>query len=164
MICWKWKASFPELSILCRCQVWQMFATKSSLSRNSAFSNQEIMVSKSKSKRRGDVSESESERNVTCWDPTHKTEFFSVKLLSKSRPWSISLERLQCRWVDSKICMILPSSARFLFSFSSIKFWQRFCCSQFFFCEKQWKCGRDFNISTNWNKFPLAIIHQHSEW
>ena len=98
-------------------------------------SNPEIMVSS----KRGEMSLI-SERNVTCWDPT-QVFAFSLKLLSKSRPWSISLERLQCRWVDSKICMILPSSARFLFSFSSIKFRQRFCCSQLV-CERQWLAAR----------------------
>ena len=84
------------------------------------------------------------EKNVTYWDgpPQNWHHFaFPLKLLSKSCPWSISLERLQCRWVDSKICMILPSSARFLFSFSSIKFRQRFCCSQLV-CERQWLAAR----------------------
>ena len=81
------------------------------------WSNQEIMVSS----KRGEMS-LRSERNVTCWDPSHKTFAFPcVKLLSKSCPWSISLERLQCRW-GCKICMILPSCRqKQTFSFSQIK-------------------------------------------
>ena len=103
-----------------------------------------------------------SERNVTCWDPT-QVFAFSLKLLSKSRPWSISLERLQCRWVDSKICMILPSSARFLFSFSSIKFRQRFCCSQLV-CERQWLAARcckenSTRIKNLFSRHLVKIVH-----